>query len=353
MPISVVVGGQYGSEGKGKVALEIARRSGSPVVAVRVGGPNSGHTGYDSAGRKRVFRQIPVAAADGDADVVIPAGSYIEPQLLLAELEELGLDRERVVVDRAARIVTEAHRRWESEAGLTPLIGSTGSGTGAAVIAAAARGSLKLGLDSPRAVEEPRLKGLLGDAGAVLRERLDRGARVIVEGTQGFGLSVIHGEWPHATSRDTTAAGFLSEAGLSPREVDDVTLVLRCHPIRVAGRSGNLADETDWKAIAEEAKADRDLTELTTVTGKVRRVGHFDAELARRAIMINQPNRIVLNHLDYVDWSVREGILSEKAQRFVALIEREIGRRTDWLGTNERDFVPAPPAAWLSQLLSA
>jgi adenylosuccinate synthase len=353
MPISVVVGGQYGSEGKGKAALEIARRARSQVVAVRVGGPNSGHTGYDSAGRKRVFRQIPVAAADGNADLVIPAGSYVEPELLLAELEELGVDRARVTVDRAARIVTEAHRRWESEAQLTPLIGSTGSGTGAAVIAAAARGSSRLGLGSPRAADEPRLKGLLGDAAGILREQLDLGARVIVEGTQGFGLSVIHGEWPHATSRDTTAAGFLSEAGLSPRDVDDVTLVLRCHPIRVAGASGDLAGETDWETIAREARADRDLTELTTVTKKVRRVGRFDAGLARRAIMINQPTRIVLNHLDYVDWTVREGLLSEKAQRFVAWVEREIGRRTDWLGTDERHFVASPPAAWLAPLMSA
>jgi adenylosuccinate synthase len=69
--------------------------------------------------------------------------------------------------------------------------------------------------------------------------------------------------------------------------------------------------------------------------------------------MINQPTRIVLNHLDYVDWTVREGLLSEKAQRFVAWVEREIGRRTDWLGTDERHFVASPPAAWLAPLMSA
>jgi adenylosuccinate synthase len=272
--------------------------------------------------------------------------------LLLKELAELGIEPSRVTVDPAARIITSAHRQWEAESELTPLIGSTGSGTGAAVIAAAARGSKRLSLESPRAGNEPLLKELLGNAAGRLHEHLDRRARVIVEGTQGFGLSVIHGEWPHATSRDTTAAGFLSEAGLSPFEVDDITLVIRCHPIRVAGASGDL-NETSWKAIAAEANAKQDLTELTTVTQKVRRVGHFDADLVRRAIMINQPTRIVLNHLDYVDWSVRDGVLTDRARKFVKKVEDAIGRRTDWLGVSERDFLPTPPASWLAPVLSA
>jgi adenylosuccinate synthase len=74
MPASVVVGGQFGSEGKGKVALEIARRASEPVTAVRVGGSNSGHTAYDASGVRRVLRQIPAAAIDG-ARTVLPAGS--------------------------------------------------------------------------------------------------------------------------------------------------------------------------------------------------------------------------------------------------------------------------------------
>ena len=71
MPVSVVVGGRFGSEGKGKAALEIARRSSGPVAAVRVGGPNSGHTAYDRAGGKHVLRQLPAACIDRDADVAL------------------------------------------------------------------------------------------------------------------------------------------------------------------------------------------------------------------------------------------------------------------------------------------
>lgn len=339
MPVSVVVGGQYGSEGKGKAALEIARRAGSDVVTVRVGGSNSGHTAYDASGERRILRQLPAAAIDGSALVVLPAGSYIDLDVLQKEIALLGLRPGQLVIDPAARIITAAHRAWERDSSLSDAIGSTASGTGAAVIAAAARNADRLGMDSPRAAGIEALAPYLGCAADHLRERLNAGARVVVEGTQGFGLSVLHGEWPHATSRDTTAAGFLAETGLSPFDVDEVTMVLRCHPIRVAGRSGRLHDETDWPTIAAEAGADRDLTENTTVTGRVRRVGRFDPTLVRRAIGINQPTRIVLNHLDYVDWRVRSGELTPDAVSFLQKVERSIGASVDWVGVNERDFV--------------
>jgi adenylosuccinate synthase len=157
---------------------------------------------------------------------------------------------------------------------------------------------------------------------------------VVVEGTQGFGLSLLQGGyWPKATSRDTTAAGFLAEAGLSPRDVDDVTMVIRCHPIRVAGDSGPLTGETAWESIAAEAGSLADYREFTTVTGRIRRVGHFDPELVRRAIQVNQPSRIVLNHLDYVDPKVRDADLTTKARQFVEVVEAGVGRHVDWLGT--------------------
>lgn len=173
----------------------------------------------------------------------------------------------------------------------------------------------------------------------MLRRELDRGRRLVVEGTQGFGLSVIHGLWPKVTSRDTTAAAVLAECGLSPLDVDDVTLVLRCHPIRVAGASGPLDGETDWPTVAAEAAADRDITELTTVTGNVRRIGRFDADLVRQAVRVNGPTRIVLNHLDYVDWRVRDGAITPTARAFVEDVETRIGARIDWVGVDERRFV--------------
>ena len=91
MPVSVVVGGQFGSEGKGKIALEIVRRDANVAAVVRVGGPNSGHTGVSRNGVRFVLRQIPAGAIDGKVLVVLPAGSYIDIEVLLSEIERLGL----------------------------------------------------------------------------------------------------------------------------------------------------------------------------------------------------------------------------------------------------------------------
>ncbi len=334
MPVSVVVGGQYGSEGKGKIALEIVRREPNVGVAVRVGGPNSGHTGVSLAGRKFVLRQIPVAAIDGSVLVVLPAGSYIDVEVLLSEIEMLGLRREQVVVSRFANVISPQEKAWEQSANLPTSIGSTGSGTGAAVMARAARSALNFPLKAVNAKDVAELRSFLRrDTTAILRDRLDGGERVVVEGTQGFGLSLLHGDtWPKATSRDTTAATFVAEAGLSPLDVDDVTLVLRCHPIRVAGDSGPLPNEISWKTVAEEAGLPDTLEEFTTVTHRVRRVGRFDAAIVRRAIAVNRPTRVVLNHLDYVDPAVQAGRPSSKAQTFVSQVEASIDRKIDWLG---------------------
>jgi adenylosuccinate synthase len=82
-----------------------------------------------------------------------------------------------------------------------------------------------------------------------------------------------------------------------------------------------------------------DYREYTTVTGKVRRVGHFDPDLVRRAIAANHPSRVVLNHLDYVDPRVRAVGVTPKAREFVEKIERDIERRVDWLGTGPASII--------------
>ena len=333
MPVSVVVGGQFGSEGKGKVALEIVRRDPTVAAAVRVGGTNSGHTGVGAEGKTHALRQLPAAAIDRSIQVILPPGSYIDLHILRTELNQLALGPQSIAISPMARVITDEHKQWERTSGLGPAIGSTQSGTGAAVMATTARGAPSFPL-SIQADEVPELHPYLADTTSVMRTLLDARRRVVIEGTQGFGLSLLQGGyWPKATSRDTTAAGFLAEAGLSPRDVDDVTMVIRCHPIRVAGDSGPLTGETTWERIAAEAGSSADLREFTTVTRKVRRVGHFDPELVRRAIRVNQPSRIVLNHLDYVDPDVRNKPLTTKARQFVEMVEAGIGRQIDWLGT--------------------
>ncbi len=343
MPVSVVVGGQYGSEGKGKVAAHLARTTAAPVV-VRVGGTNSGHTAVDAQGRTWALRQLPAACVHG-AEVVLPAGSLIDPEVLAREVREIGIDPSRVHLSPFATVIEEKDKAQE-RARIVSAIGSTGSGTGAALARRVSRsGDLLLARNC--AV----LAAYVRDVEPVLARTLASGRRVIVEGSQGFGLSVYHGgHYPHATSRDTTAATFLGEAGLSPFDVDDVTLVLRAFPIRVAGESGPLENETDWSTLARQAGLPGDYVELTTATRKVRRVARFDPEVARRAIAANKPTRVVLNHCDYLGPEVRHGDLGQAFQAFVEeVVEGPIQRRVDWVGLGPASLVERDGSATRSQ----
>lgn len=329
MPVTVVVGGQYGSEGKGKVAHFLAREL-HASFALRVGGPNSGHTVVDALGNRSVFRQLPTAAVLPGVRCIIGAGSYIDLQVLHAEINACRLTPERLYID--PRAVVLSPRDGVSEQNLMKCIGSTASGTGAGVLRRAAR----LGqVDFAGGI--PGLRPYVRPTVPLLRAALTAGDRVIIEGTQGYGLSVLHGShYPYVTSRDTTAAGFLSEAGLSPLDVDDVTLVLRAYPIRVGGDSGPLENETTWQEITRSSRSLEPLVEYTTVTKRLRRVARFDCELVRRAIESNCPTHIVLNHLDYVDSSVRDSNrLSSVVIAFLEDIQLGIQRKIDLLGTSE------------------
>lgn len=323
MAVSIVVGAQYGSEGKGKVAYFLAAER-CARVAVRVGGANSGHTVH-VGGESIALRQLPTASLLPDVTCVLAPGSYIDPDVLLAEVRRVGLGSDRLVIDPRATIVTE-HDRAE-EAGLNASIGSTQTGVGAAVARRARRaGGTVLARDC-RA-----LFPYLRDTTQLLRSAVSADAAVVVEGTQGFGLSVLHSDhYPMATSRDTTAAAVLSETGLSPFDVDEVVLVARSYPIRVAGNSGPLPGEITWEAVAREGGLCYDPAEYTTVTKRLRRVARFDPAVVRRAIAVNRPSRIVLNHADLIG-DVETPAGYERVQRFLQSVEAQIDAPIDEVG---------------------
>jgi adenylosuccinate synthase len=176
-----------------------------------------------------------------------------------------------------------------------------------------------------------------------MRQWLDVGARIIVEGTQGFGLSLYDGGyWPKATSRATTAAAALAETGLSPMDVDAVVLVIRSYPIRVAGNSGPLPGETSWEAISGAIDAQADLREFTTVTKKLRRVGHFDASVVRAAIASNNPTTIVLNHLDYIGPEADLIHARSELNAFIGEVSDNLGVTVTYFGFSGRGMIPNP-----------
>jgi adenylosuccinate synthase len=177
----------------------------------------------------------------------------------------------------------------------------------------------------------------------LLHEVIDDGGHVIVEGTQGFGLSLLHGAaYPFVTSRDTTAAGFAMEVGLSPRLIDDIVLVVRTFPIRVGGPSGPLSHETTWEEVGTLSGAPMVLPEYTSVTKRLRRVAHFDMNAVKLACNYNRPTSLAVMGLDRIDYA-NTGItemasLTPRAARFLEELEFATGVPVEFGGTGFGTF---------------
>lgn len=328
--LSVVVGGQFGSEGKGAIAGYLTRpEEFGPGVAVRVAGPNAGHTVIGEDGRRWPLRQIPVAAVTNpSAKLAIAAGSEIDPEVLLAEaanLEAAGYKVwDRLHIDPQATIITEHHRAEEAQphlggANLTARLGSTGKGIGAARADRAWRRADIAG-------NYPSMWPLADVSELIAEQMASHGANVLIEGTQGYGLGLHAGWYPFCTSSDCRAIDFLAMAGVNPwaMHVDNLQVwcVFRPYPIRVAGNSGPLLNESTWEMLGLPV-------ERTTVTQKVRRVGLWDPSLARDAVAANggPAVRIAFTMADQVD-----GTLADTTDQDLA---RTNGVLRSWIGRIE------------------
>lgn len=333
-PVLALVGAQYGSEGKGVIAAHLAPQF---DVHVRTGGPNAGHT-FMYEGRKYVARQLPVGWINPDAVLVIGAGAVIDPQLLEMEVQEVeaaGYEvRTRLYIDEHAHIIDHV-RHAGLEGGVDGTahskIGSTGEGVGACRMARINRRSILP--DDVAWAKAHTAAEVFGDQSTdtvlLIHKRISAGQRVLLEGTQGSGLSITHGPWPYTTSHDTNAATLAADAGVPPNLVQTL-LVARTLPIRVAGNSGPLKHELTWEQVGVEP-------ERTTVTQKQRRIGVWDHELVQRAIMLNDPIGLALTFLDY--WfpedSQIEGWmgLSVEARQRIQDMERQLGLHVNLVST--------------------
>ncbi len=182
MPVTIVIGGQYGSEGKGKVVALLGNSANSPWL-VRCGGPNSGHS-VTIAGQTVVLRQVPSCANPSEATFCLSAGCVVDEEILLRELDLLGIPQDRIIVDPRTVIVTQEDRDAEQRS--LEDIASTCSGTGAALVRRMSRGAgTKLGGESLALRSRCRIEVVT----PLLHNALERNRDVIVEGTQGFGLS--------------------------------------------------------------------------------------------------------------------------------------------------------------------
>lgn len=321
MPSTVVVGGFFGDEGKGKIISYLAAKD-DPKIVVRGGaGPNAGHTIQDGDTTYKV-RMLPCGFLNRQARVMIGPGVVINPEILLNEIRDFGAGG-RSFVDRHCGIIEPGHVSGDSKGDLKEKIGSTGSGTGPANADRAMR-VLKLAKDVDS------LSSLMADVPGEINRALDSGENVLVEGTQGTFLSLWHGTYPFVTSKDVTASGICADVGLGPKNVDEVIVVFKSYVTRVG--TGPLNQELT----PEEAQS-RGWSEFGTVTGRQRRAADFDFDLARRAVMLNGATQVAITKLDVLfpacAGKTSYDELAADAQAFIRSIEEGLGTPVTIIGT--------------------
>jgi adenylosuccinate synthase len=258
------------------------------------------------------MQQLPCAAyAHPEAKLVLGAGAMISREILEAEIERnaewrkaRGLMPMRLFIDHRAHVVEPLHIQQEQQTDLAERIGSTSTvareGIGAAQAARVLRTDYSMAVDYAVGLVRPGV--VLCDTVELLHQAMAFQADILLEGTQGTGLSNITGQYPYVTSRCTTAAGLIADCGVAPSDLDGVVLVCRSYPIRVAGNSGPFwpdSREISWSDIGVDPESER-----TTVTKKVRRVATFSLEQVEQAARLNGATCIALTFTDYLDRSI-------------------------------------------------
>ncbi|MDI1494985.1 MAG: Adenylosuccinate synthetase [Cenarchaeum symbiont of Oopsacas minuta] len=282
MPTTVVVGGFFGDEGKGKIISHLVLAD-SPHIVVRGGaGPNAGHT-IKHEGRTFKVRMLPSGFLNKSSDIMIGPGVVVDPDVLFKEIASIGAE-DRTYIDANCGIIEDVHKSKDTQGQLKEKIGSTGSGTGPANAARAMR-VLKM------AEQFEPLKKYIIDVPARINKSLDKNENVLVEGTQGTFLSLWHGTYPYVTSKDVTASGICADVGIGPTRVDEVMVIFKSYVTRVG--TGPLEGE-----LSEEEISKRRWGEFGTVTGRARRAAEFNFDLAKRAVMLNGATQIAITKMD-------------------------------------------------------
>ncbi|MFH1789174.1 MAG: adenylosuccinate synthetase [Candidatus Altiarchaeota archaeon] len=335
---SIVVGGHYGDEGKGKVVSYLALNDNPAVIARGGVGPNAGHTVYKD-GVKYGLRMLTCGFVNENARLAIGAGVLVDVDCFLAEVEKTKTEG-RIFVDKRCAIIEKKHKELDAGAN-SKKIGTTGSGCGPANAARVNR-TAKL------AAEIPELKGYLADVPQMINDAARNGEEVLVEASQGFGLSLYYGNYPYVTSKDTSAASACADVGLGPTNVDNVYVIFKAYMSRVGEDphihyldDAEIEKDPLWKKILERAglagsPGDTDnqriafyFGEKGTVTGRPRKIGAFDFELARYSCMVNGATQIAVTCVDRMfpdcAGAKKYDELSNDAKKYLDKIEEEVG----------------------------
>jgi adenylosuccinate synthase len=329
----VVVGAQWGDEGKGKLVDVLAERA--DLVIRYQGGANAGHT-VVVGDRQFVLHQIPSGILHGQATCIVGNGVVLDPETFFAELDQLGTQgidiAGRLFVSDRAHLVLPYHKLLDQASEKQQQIGTTGRGIGPTyedkigrrgirvadlcrtegvrevlegriaranqlleLMGASARAELDQHVELAERLGA-RLRPLARDTGLLAWQAIRDGRRVLLEGAQGAMLDVDHGTYPFVTSSTTTAGGAAVGAGIGPTEIDGVLGVVKAYTTRV----GNGPLPTEAEPELEEQL--RTLGgEFGATTGRPRRCGWFDAPVVRYSVRVNGLTGLAVTKLDVLD----------------------------------------------------
>ncbi|MBQ9675522.1 MAG: adenylosuccinate synthase [Bacteroidaceae bacterium] len=333
MKVDVLLGLQWGDEGKGKVVDVLTPNY--DVVARFQGGPNAGHT-LEFEGQKYVLRSIPSGIFQGDKVNIIGNGVVLDPALFKEEavaLEKSGHNlKDRLIISKKAHLIMPTHRvldaAYEAAKGASK-VGTTGKGIGPTYTDKVSRNGLRVGdllhdFDKKYAAAKARHEQILQDMNFayditetkkawfegieylkqfqlvdsehVINSMLDDGKSVLCEGAQGTMLDVDFGSYPFVTSSNTICAGACTGLGVSPRRIGDVYGIFKAYCTRVG--SGPFPTEL----FDEVGDRIRDLGhEYGAVTGRKRRCGWIDLVALKYAVMIDGVTKLIMMKSDVLD----------------------------------------------------
>jgi adenylosuccinate synthase len=311
--LNFVTGCQYGSEGKGKIAGYLARKY-DVYASICSFSSQAGHTHLDERGRKVMVQQIPMAVVNPNTKLLISQGAIIDMDILRKEIEQHGLNEDRLSIHPKAIVIKKEHKDYEALQAEGPRrIASTCKGNGAAMA--------EFVLRKPKVKyvsEFTELKPFLRDTRSMINSFIDDGKLCMGECAQGYSLDIYQGYYPYVTSRTCTPVGELSRIGVASWKVGRIYGVYRTYPIRVGniveeslsgkdsilGFSGGCypdQKEVTWDEVTKYAKSVKPLLERTTVTQRVRRVFTFSEQQFKESLDVVGVTDVCLCFVDYLD----------------------------------------------------
>ena len=332
----VVIGTQWGDEGKGKI-VDLLTDQAKAVVRFQ-GGHNAGHT-LVIDGKKTVLHLIPSGVLREGVQCLIGNGVVLSPEALLKEIKELEATgvpaRDRITISESCPLILPYHIALDQARELArgnKAIGTTGRGIGPCYEDKVARRGIRLGelmdadlfakrlrevldyhnftlehyfkvepVDYQKTLDEAlqhaeEIRDMVGDIPGTLHQLREQGARIMFEGAQGALLDIDHGTYPYVTSSNTTAGGAAAGSGVGPRDLEYILGIVKAYTTRVgAGPFPTELDEACGQHMGERGH------EFGATTGRKRRCGWLDMVSLKRSFKINSVSGLCITKLDVLD----------------------------------------------------